>query len=408
MKLLAISEHYFPRMGGTVSYLHETLSALVRQGVDVELWVPGPAPADWLPEGKPAPLYDVVWIDAGYPPQGDPTRDQRYAFCAGVNDRAQARATGADRPDIVHVVFGVFAMEVLDTEALRRAGVPSMATVHNVPPQECRLVAPGAPLARRLKEAARLQLVGWKNRARLRAHRWDEVVVPSDQVRELLATSMPGQAVTVIGHGPTGDLIAQMAPPRTRRPAPGQPVRLLTAGGYAPHKRQHLIPAVAARLRELGVDFEWDVVGPAGRVAGYRDGVVAAVAAAGLADRVRIHAGVPMDQLAALYDAAHLYVQPSIEEGFCITALDAAAAGLPVIASPAGALARIAEASAGALVPSEPGALAREVAEFVGNGAWGDAAAQARAVRAMFSWDAAAQELSARYAALIAGGYGHD
>jgi len=400
MKLLAISEHYYPRMGGTVSYLHETLSALVRQGVDVELWVPGPPPADWLPAGMPPPQYEVIWIDASYPAQGDPTREQRYSFCAAVNDRAQERAGSANAPDILHVLFGVFVMEVLDTEELRRAGLPTVATVHNVPPQECRLVAPDALLAKRLKEEARLQLVGWKNRKRLRAHRWDEVIVPSDQVRGLLAQTMRGQTISVIGHGPTSELMEQMTPPLTRRPEPGAPVRLLTAGGYAPHKRQHVIPEAAARLREAGVAFEWDVVGPAGRVAGYRDSVVQAVEAARLSDRVRIRAGVPIGQLAALYDAAHLYVQPSIEEGFCITALDAAAAGLPVIASPAGALSRIAEASFGASVGSEPNLLAQAIADFVAQDRWGDAPAQAHSVRAHFSWEAAAEALRARYAAL--------
>ena len=401
MKLLAVSEHYYPRMGGTVSYLHETLSALVRQGVDVELWVPGPAPADWLPAGMPPPLYEVIWIDAGYPAQGDPTRDQRYAFCAAVNDRAQQRAASANAPDILHVLFGVFIMEMLDTEALRAAGMPSMATVHNVPPQECRLVAPGAPLAKRLKEEARLKLVGWKNRKRLRANWWDEIIVPSDHVRDLLAQILRGQTITVIGHGPTSALLERMTPPRTRQPEPGAPVRLLTAGGYAPHKRQHIIPEVSARLRDAGVVFEWDVVGPAGRVAFYHDGVVQAAYAAGLSDRVHIRTGVPIGELAALYDAAHLYVQPSIEEGFCITALDAAAAGLPVIASPAGALARIAEASFGALVDSDPEQLAQEIIDFVDEDRWGNAAAQAHSIRKHFSWEAAAEALRARYAALL-------
>jgi glycosyltransferase involved in cell wall biosynthesis len=110
---------------------------------------------------------------------------------------------------------------------------------------------------------------------------------------------------------------------------------------------------------------------------------------------------VPFTDLAQLYDAAHLYVQPSVEEGFCITALDAAAAGLPVIASPAGALARIAEVSGGTLVDSEPGMLAQAVADFVLENRWADVTAQAQAVRNAFSWDAAARALMERYASLI-------
>lgn len=52
MKVVVVSEHYYPRVGGTVNYVSETLSALVSEGVDVELWVPGPAPTHWLkPKG---------------------------------------------------------------------------------------------------------------------------------------------------------------------------------------------------------------------------------------------------------------------------------------------------------------------------------------------------------------------
>lgn len=401
MRLLAISEHYFPRLGGTVNYVHETLSALVRSGVEVVLLVPGPEPANWLPESMMAPAYKVVWINADYPPHGNPSRLERYRFCALANDAAQARARSPNPPDLMHLVFGLFLMEVLDTNALRHVGVPSVVTVHNVPPQECRIVAPGAPLGTRLYEEARLGLVGWKNRARLRAHRFDGVVVPSEHVRNLLAPTLKGQAIDVIGHGPTGDLLAIMALPATRKPVQGEALRLLTVGGYAPHKRQHLIPEVAARLRERGLVFEWDVVGPAGRIAGYQDSVRMETLRAGLQDRVRIGGEVPFGELARLYDRAHLYVQPSIEEGFCITALDAAAAGLPVIASPAGALRAIAEASGGAIVNSAPDPLAQAIESFVFEDRWCNAPEQAQSVRARFSWDAAAHGLLKRYASVV-------
>lgn len=397
MKLLAISEHYFPRVGGTVNYVHETLSALVRQGVQVSLLVPGPETAGWLPEGMAPPLYEVVWVDADYPSQGDPDRETRYRFCRRVNDMAQDRACDNDAPDLLHVVFGLFVMELLDTGQLRDKGLRSIATVHNVPPHECRIVAPDVSIFAKLREEARLHLVKRKNHARINAHCYDAIVVPSEQVHGLLAPLLPRQTIDVIGHGPTADLIGRMSPPACRRRECGKPVRLLTAGGYAPHKRQHLIPRIAALLRERGLDFEWDVVGPSGRIEGYHDGVARAVLDARLEERVRIHSAASADELAALYDAANLYIQPSIEEGFCITALDAAAAGLPVIASPAGALAQITEASGGVLVDSEPEPLADAILEFVQGDRWGDARAMGRNVRTHFSWDTAATALCARY-----------
>ena len=400
MKLLAISEHFFPRVGGTVNYVHETLCALARQGVETELLVPGPAPENWLPAGMATPPYRVRCVDAGYPPSGDPCREARYDFCRKVDALAWQALAGPDRPDVLHVLFGLFVMEVLDTGRLRAAGLPCLSTVHNVPPMECRQTAHNAPLPARLREELRLKAVGLKNRARLRKNRYDLHIAPSEQVKGFLEPVVK-DPVAVIGHGLTSDLLAHMAPPASRRPDPGAPLRLLTVGGYAPHKRQHLIPEVAKLLQKQGINFEWDVVGPEGRIKGYHDSVHKAAQWASLEDRLRIHGAVPFTDLAQLYDAAHLYVQPSVEEGFCITALDAAAAGVPVIASPAGALARIANVSGGTLVDSASEPLAQAISDFVFEDRWADAAAQAHAVRSAFSWDTAARTLLERYKLLI-------
>lgn len=399
MKLLAISEHYYPRVGGTVNYVHETLCALTALGVEAELLVPGPAPQGWLPQGMANPPYTVTWIDAGYPAKGDPGREQRYSFCRQVNDLAAARTAGPDRPDVLHVLFGLFVMEVLETEKLRAAGVPCLSTVHNVPPMECRQTAHNAPLPARMKEELRLKAVGLKNRTRLRKNRYDLHVVPSEQVKGFLEPVVK-DPVTAIGHGLTSDLQALMTPPATRRPE--GPIRLLTVGGYAPHKRQHILPETAARLRDAGVDFVWEIAGPSGRVRGYFDDICTDIAARGLQDRVIAHASVPFRDLGTLYDRAHIYVQPSIEEGFCLTALDAAAVGLPVIGCRAGALPEIIAASGGTLVKSAPKPLAEAITDFVQGNRWQDPVAQAAHVKGQFSWTRAAADLKSHYDRLTA------
>ncbi|MEY8096903.1 glycosyltransferase family 4 protein [Falsihalocynthiibacter sp. S25ZX9] len=398
MRLLAISEHYFPRIGGTVNYVHETLCALSDKGVEVELWVPGPAPECWLPDEMSKPPYSVRWIDAGYPAAGDPTREQRYDFCRQVDLLASESLSTPERPELLHVLFGLFLMEILDTERFQAAGLPCVATVHNVPPMECRLVAHNAPLPARLKEFARLKAVKIKNKARLKRHGFAAYVVPSLQVQTALAPIVAQGRIEVIGHGLTADLQSLMSPPTDRRPS--GPVRLLTAGGYAPHKRQHILPATVQALRDMGVDVVWDVVGPAGRVQGYFDDIQKDVTQRGLDSVLRLHKAVPFDDLARLYDAANIYVQPSLEEGFCITALDAAATGLPVIGSPAGALPAIIEASGGVLVASEPHALAEAIARFSRENLWQDPQVQSAHVRGLFSWSTAAQTLLDRYAIL--------
>lgn len=393
MKMLAVSEHYFPRVGGTVNYLHQTLLALIRQGIEVELWVPGPRPDEWLPTDVPMPPYSVRWLDADFPTTGDPSRIQRYRFCELVNAGAQELAQSAEAPDLLHVMFGLFVMESLDTDALRRQGVKCVATVHNVPPLECRQVPPNGPWHVKLKEEIRLRLVAWKNRKRLIANRFDAVIVPSEQVRGLLTPILKGQKIKVVGHGPTVDLQARMNPPKQRYPILGSPVNLLTVGGFAPHKRQHIIPHVAVKLKEIGLDFQWQVVGPTGRTASYYRLVAKSVIDMGMDGFVHVKPAVSLNRLAELYDAANLYVQPSTEEGFCITALDAAAAGLPIIASPAGALRQIVELNSGILVESKPCLLAKAIAGFVSENCWNDS----MNIHESFSWDYAAIRLDECY-----------
>lgn len=399
MRLLAISEHFYPRVGGTVNYVHETLCALTALGIEAELLVPGPPPTTWRPDGLLPSPYKVTWIDAGYPAKGDPTRNQRYDFCHKVDAFTTARLAGPDRVDVLHVLFGLFVMEVLDTDRLRGAGLPCLATVHNVPPMECRQVADNASLRARLKEELRLRGVGLKNRARLRRHHYDQLIVPSEQVKGFLELVVK-DPVAVIGHGLTSDLQARMTPPATRRPA--GPVRLLTVGGYAPHKRQHIIPETAQHLSNAGVDFIWEIAGPSGRVKSYFNDIRADVAARGLQDRVIAQDAVPFRDLSNLYDRANIYVQPSTEEGFCLTALDAAAVGMPVIAAPAGALAEIVQVSGGALVESAPKPLAAAIANFLKVAHWQDLATQANHVRTQFSWEKAALELEKHYDRLTA------
>jgi glycosyltransferase involved in cell wall biosynthesis len=218
-------------------------------------------------------------------------------------------------------------------------------------------------------------------------------------VRVALAPLLPDRPIEVIGHGVSGNLPALSLVPSTRRPAPGEAVSLLTAGGWAPHKRQHLVPQVGRLLADSGLAFTWTVAGPAGRVPGYREAVEADVQAASLSRSIRTLGAVSDNELARLYDRAHLYVQPSTEEGFCLTALDAAAAGLPVIGSPAGALPEICASSGGILVPSEPEAISRAILRFVHGDLWPpDPLGRAAQVRSDYSWAAAADRLADLYA----------
>ncbi len=68
------------------------------------------------------------------------------------------------------------------------------------------------------------------------------------------------------------------------------------------------------------------------------------------------------DELAAIYSAASVYVQPSLEEGFGYPVVEAAACGTPVIVSNRGPLPEIARLVAGQVVPPTPLSIAETIA----------------------------------------------
>lgn len=395
LRILALSEHFLPRLAGTATVAHETLQALAQEGHEVTLIAPGPPHRD---DG--ALPYTVHRTASVFPTRGYPSRSEHYAFCRECDALVKA-SLAAGKVDVVHVLFGLFLVEILDTAAWERQGIAGVVTVHNVPPMECRDSWSGDRLLSRLKDEAKLHARAAKNRWRLKRHPYAAYVVPSRQVAELLGGVLPRARITVVGHGVSEGFLASMRPPDSRRPPAGEPLRLLTVGGYVPHKRQRLIPDVAARLAAQGQALEWDVVGPE-RNGAYTAAIRAGVAEHGLGGCVRVTGPVEAAELAALYDRTHLYVQPSIEEGFCLTALDAAASGLPVIASPAGALPELAAESGGILTESHPDALAESILRFVRDELWdADPLARGASVRANRSWRNVARELCTVYDAAI-------
>jgi len=66
--------------------------------------------------------------------------------------------------------------------------------------------------------------------------------------------------------------------------------------------------------------------------------VMEALESSGAKDRIHILGYVPSHHLATIYRLASLYVQPSFDEGFGLTLLEAMKAGVPVLASSRGSL----------------------------------------------------------------------
>ena len=125
-----------------------------------------------------------------------------------------------------------------------------------------------------------------------------------------------------------------------------------------------------------------------------------------LESRVRFSGKVSEPELQRAYRDAAAVVLPSLFEGFGLPAIEALAAGTPVVATRAGALPELIEdAGAGRLVPPrDPPALAKAIAEVLER--WDEAHAEALAARprleAVFGWRPTAERTLAVYRRVLA------
>jgi glycosyltransferase involved in cell wall biosynthesis len=205
--------------------------------------------------------------------------------------------------------------------------------------------------------------------------------------RERIAVVEPGtdpvrrteDASTAVGIGPVRLLCVATLTPRKGHAVLLRALRGLSARGWELHNVGSLTrdPATAARLQEMST------VAP-------------------LAGRVFWHGAVDAATLQAHYAAADLLVLPSLHEGYGMVVAEALAAGLPVLASRAGALAHTVPAQAGLLVPpNDVAALQATVERLIAEpGLRAQLAAGARAAaRHLPTWETQA----ARFAAVLEG-----
>jgi glycosyltransferase involved in cell wall biosynthesis len=237
------------------------------------------------------------------------------------------------------------------------APCPSVVTIHD-------LFFIGYPgRARPLRDAVLTAL------ARRYARGAAAIIADSEHSRrEIVARlGLPAERVTVIPVA-LGREFAPAAPTADQRARYGLGERYaLYVGNFLPHKNlPRLLRAWAALPAPLRATHRLVLAG------GARTGrpeLAAQAAALGLHGAV-VFAGLVADEdLPALYGGAAALVQPSLEEGFGLPALEAMACGAPVVASRRGALPEVVD-DAGVLVdPEDERALADALARVLGSDA---------------------------------------
>ncbi|MBS0580205.1 MAG: glycosyltransferase [Proteobacteria bacterium] len=383
MRVLFVSDVYFPRVNGVSTSIRTFRQDLAEAGVQTLLVAPryaGPDSPDALP---------VLRVPAAGVP-GDP-EDRRMAW-----GRLQRELAGLPRGafDLVHV-HTPFIAHYAGVRFARRAGIPCIATYHTFFEEYLHHYLPVLP-----RSAGRFIA---RHFTRAQCAQVQALIAPSEPMRVVLEAYGVRTPIHVLPTGLAADRFRAGDGAAFRRRAGIAPRRpLMTYIGRVAHEKNigFLVQVLARVLRELP---EAVLViageGPA------REGLRARVSSLGLAGSVHFAGYLPRDrELLDCYAAADAFVFASRTETQGLVLLEAMAQGAPVVSTAElGTRSILVEGSGALVVPEEAGTFAAAVVRVLSDpGLREGMAARGRAHARTWSSAVMAHRLARLYGELCA------
>jgi glycosyltransferase involved in cell wall biosynthesis len=307
------------------------------------------------------------------------------------------RALSRYHPALVHIADHSYA------HCLRAfPGVPSVVTVHDLFPLHT-LERRERGLRAQIRDVVLNRVISWIRRAsvlvavsRFTAEEVTRLLgIAPDRIRVALS----GVDEKFFARPAETAIAARRAGWRgqTRGGAEARTAFVLNVGSCVPRKNIEGVIAAIAELRSRGMSATLVQVGGQFTAAQRRE-----IEHAGIADAVVQEPRVSDEMLIAAYHAADLLLFPSRYEGFGLPALEAMAAGLPVITSGAGGLAEAVGDAAVIVNPPEPARLADAMQRVLDSKDAKDALKARGIIWARdFTWDACAAAHAKVYEELL-------
>ena len=398
-----------PHVGGQGVYTRHLTKALVELGHHVEVFSGPPYPV--LDER--VPLHKLESLDLYREP--DPFRVPKLReFKDSVDVREFALMCTSAFPE--PYTFSVRAARTLkkrlsdfdlvhDNQCLGSGlltimdmGLPVLGTIHHPITQDRRIELAAAPNWRR-----RLSLRRWYAFTKMQSR-------VAQQLERIITVSNSSHGDIVKDHGVDASKLhvvnvgvdaLQFRPMPHIARVPGR--LMCTSSSDVPMKGViHLMEAVA-KIRTERPDVHVTVIGKPNP-----DGpVMQTIKRLDLLDIIEFVHGVSDERIVELYAEAEMAVVPSLYEGFSLPAVEAMAAGVPLVATTGGAVGEVVgrDGTTAALVPpGDAGALATMILELMDDPERRAAIGEAGRTRVvdMYSWQATAERTVDQYRMLLA------
>ena len=295
-RVALVSDWCLPRRGGIETHLMALAGRLSERGLSPTIITsyPGPDSIDGIAIDR------IDCLRLPYAP---------IALSPGLVGKVR-RSLKNGGYDMVHVHCSIVApLCFAALPAARSLGLPVLVTFHSVMNTMPRLLALSDPL------------LGW-TRAGV------TLTGVSGLVAAQAASAFRNTPVGTLPNGYDGPFWREAQP----RPKEDGIVRIVTALRLQGRKRPlALVEAFATAARSIagkGVDIRLTIAGDGPQ----RAVIERRITALGLQGKITLSGWQSREALRDIYEGASLFVMPSRKEAFCIAALEARAAGLPVLA----------------------------------------------------------------------------
>lgn len=357
MNVLLISEHYYPKIGGTVSYVDNISKTLAEKKINTFLLVPAHGSGD-INIVKQSEFLTILEVPVSEKIENIFSSSNREVFCLFIKTNI-LRIVEEYKIEIVHLLNGLFIANILDTKSLKNKKIKTFHTIHNIPPLECSNSWKGDSFFNFLKDRIRKIGVKYVNKKRIQKNVFDYYITPSAIVKNDLEKILKHKKIEAIGHGGAEFINT----PIKSKNDTGK-TQILTVGGIVPHKNQLFIPLIANYLQLNNYEFEWTIIGPV-RNERYYKALLNDIKKYNLENLISVKSNLSDEELRDNYIKSDFYIQLSSEEGFCMTVLDAIAYNIPTIGTPAGAIPEMLSVVDGILIENEIETLKTQILHYL-------------------------------------------
>ncbi|SIR67522.1 D-inositol-3-phosphate glycosyltransferase [Williamsia sterculiae] len=384
--------------GGMNVYVWQTAQRMAARGIEVEIFTRATSSSD-APVVETVPGVLVRNVVAG-PFEGLDKRDlptQLCAFAAGVLRAEATQPRGYY--DVVHSHYWLSGQ--VGWLARDRWGVPLVHTAHTLAAVKNQSVAAGDTPEPLLRQIGEQQVVDEADRLVVNTRtEADQLVSIHHADRDRVDIVTPGADLDTYSPGPGGRVRATLG-------LASDDVVVTFVGRIQPLKAPDVLLRAAAPLIAANPKVKVLIVGgPSGSGMDRPVALMDLAAELGIDHAVTFLPPRPPADLVNIYRASDLVAVPSYSESFGLVAVEAQAAGVPVVAADVGGLGvAVDDGRSGLLVPGHDignwtAAIGGLIADPDRRAAMGRAAA---AHAQQFSWEQTAEDLLDSYAKAIQG-----